>query len=245
MVQSGEWNDIQNRQTLVRDNRQPFPIGDLEYGQLVQNKKALITRAGFDSLPTLRQLAYQGADILTALTLDGCGFESADADQNDRVTGQTSFANTTPTFLLRVPRGTVCIPTLVALGQTGTVAGGAIDIIIEKDNVERYNTGGTSEKVFNSRTDLAEQGDATQNKCTLISTATALAGYGTRLMGKTVGADVDTAEGVDTEYLWTPAGGPDILIGPAAFLVYTYAGTTGPTWYWNIKWLEFPIARLG
>lgn len=223
--------------------RQPHPIGDIEYGQYVQTRRPIQTQVSYNQPPSLRQLAYGGADILTALTLEGLSFESSDADQNDLVTGQTSFADTTPTFLLKVPRGTVAIPTLVSLGQTGTVAGAAISIIVEKDNVDRYASGGTSEKVFNSRTDLGEIG--TQNKCLLYSGATAAAGYGIRLMGKTVGADVDTAEGVDTEYLWTPAGGPDLLIGPAAFLVYTYAGTTGPTWFWTFKWLEFPVARLG
>ncbi len=43
------------------------------------------------------------ADISWRLAIEGRFFYASDADQNDYVTGQTSFANTTPTFLLENP----------------------------------------------------------------------------------------------------------------------------------------------
>lgn len=176
----------------------------------------------------------EGMDWASRMALAGRVFYGSDADQNDLVTGQTSFAATTPTIMIDVPSGTTCVPLMVSLTQTGSVAGGAIDVIIEIDNADRYNTGGTSETVLGSRTTGAET-----NACTLYTGATANSGYGARIYGITIGQDVSPAEGAPNEVLWTPSGGYDFLVGPAGFLVYTYAGSTGPTWFWTVKWAEF------
>lgn len=169
-------------------------------------------------------------------------FYASDADQNDVVTGQTSFANTTPTFLLDVPTGQTAIPLMVNLYQTGTVAGGAIDIILEIDNADRYNTGGTSETVLCSRTTGGDLGGTLPTGLALYSGATANAGYGIRLDAATIAQDVDPAvtETAQRKYLWTPHAGLDYVVGPGAFAVYTYAGTTGPTWFWTIKFAVIP-----
>lgn len=187
----------------------------------------------------IREFARRSGDLGLYLAVDGRVFLASDADQNDTVTGQTSFADTTPTFTLRVPAGTVCFPLMVSLGQTGTVAGDAISVIIEMDNEDRYASGGTSEGVINTRT-----GSANTNKCTLYSGATLSAGAGKRLYGVTVGQDVSPAEGISNEILWTPTSTPEPLVGPASLNVYTYAGTTGPTWFWSFKWAEFPASWL-
>ena len=184
----------------------------------------------------ISQLAMNGGDLGLLLASQGRIYTASDADQNDLVTGQTSFAATTPTFMIDVPSGTTIVPLLVSLGQTGTVAGGAVSVIIELDNADRYNTGGTAETVFNNKT----AGGVFTNNSTLYSGATAESGYGVRVFGVTVGADVEPAEGISNEVLWTPTSTPEFLVGPAAFLVYTYAATTGPTWFWTIKWAEFP-----
>lgn len=189
--------------------------------------------------PTIRELLTRNIDVAAWLAAEGRAFYASDADQNDLVTAQTSFADTTPTFMLRVPSGTTCIPLLASLGQTGTVAGDTISAIVEIDNIDRYSTGGTTETVFNSRTY-----GSIANKCTLLTGATALTGYGIRVMGINVAQDVAPAEGISNEVIWTPSG-PDFLVGPATFLVYTYAATTAPTWFWTFKWVEFPTARLG
>jgi hypothetical protein len=187
----------------------------------------------------LSSLARNGIDLASFLAAEGRVFYASDADQNDLVTGQTSFAATTPTFIIDVPTDTVVVPLMVSLNQTGVVAGGAVDIILEIDNADRYASGGTAETVLGSRTT-----GAVTNAATLYSGATANAGYGVRINGVTVGQDVSTAEGVVNEYLWTPSGGYDFVVGPGGFLVYTYAGTTGPTWFWSIKWGEFPSSWL-
>lgn len=174
--------------------------------------------------------------------LQGYAFYASDADQNDVVTGQTSFANTTPTFLLLNPNASarVCIPLFFTLNQTGSVAGGDVQIVTEIDEANRYSTGGTSETVLSSRPRSGRK-----NECLLYTGATALAGYGVRVDGITTGPDVSPAEGALQQYLWTPTSGIDILDPGSTMLCYTYAGTTGPTWFWTWKWLEIPVRELG
>lgn len=177
------------------------------------------------------------ADLLWKLGNSGRVFIASDAAQGDMVTGQTSFAATTPTFLLKVPAGKVVVPLFVNLAQSGTVAGGAVDVLIEIDKIERYSTSGTLEKSFNPR----RSNNASKSK--LYSGATALAGYGIRVWGATIGQDVSAAEGAVQGPYWKPEI-PYFIEGPGALLVYTYAGVTGPTWLWSIGYAEFDQDEL-
>lgn len=217
---------------VVASLAEPYPV------QVVSQSASAVVEPDVGAL-TVKQMIARNINWFDVLTAEGRTFYAADADQDDKVTGQTSFANTTPTFMLRVPAGTVCVPLLVALGQSGTVAGDAISVIIESDNADRYSSGGTAETVYSART-----GGTVSNAVTAYSTATASAGYGTRVMGVTVAQDVAPAEGISNEIIWTPSG-PDYLVGPASFLVYTFAASTAPTWFWTLKWLEFPATRFG
>ena len=177
---------------------------------------------------------FANLGLVEKLTLAGCLFVASDADENDLVTGQTSYAATTPTWLLDVPKGTTAIPLYVNLAQGGSVAGGDVNIHISIDNVARF-TSGTAEKAFNFRRKTP--------KCGLYSTVTAAAGYGINLFTATVGADISPAEGAVQGPYWA-AEVPHFIEGPGAFMVYTYAGTTGPSWGWSIGWLELPTASL-
>ena len=174
------------------------------------------------------------ADLMWRLAADGRLFFASDADENDLVTGQTSFAATTPTFILRVPTGTVCVPMAIDLSQTGTVAGGDIGIIAFIDpDTDRWASGGTSETVT-----APSKEPLRTPACTLYTGATAAAfSNGGRIWGATVAADVSPAEGAVQGPFWRPAM-PYRLVGPASLLVYTYAATTGPTWFWSFHWAE-------
>ena len=182
--------------------------------------------------PSFRGVGYS-ADYIWRLAQEGRLFIASDASSDALVLGQTSFANTTPTFLLQVPAGTHALPLFVNLAQAGSVAGGVIDVIMEIDNVDRFSTGGIAEKVFNPR-----QSRSIGNRCTLHSGATANAGYGMRVWGSQVGADIDAAEGAVQGPFWRPEL-PYFLEGPASFLIFTFAGATGPSWYWSIGWAEW------
>jgi len=174
--------------------------------------------------------------------MEGRVYISSDADQNDLVTGQGSYADTTPTLMLGVPEGVAAIPLGVFLSQDGTVAGGEILVHIEIDHVVRYASGGTSEAVLSSRTDMP-----IPNACRLYSGATAAAGYGILVFGGNFVEDVvpAVADNINWhQFLWTPTV-PMFLVGPAALLIYTYsAAGAGPSYYWNVKWAEIPSSDL-
>lgn len=163
---------------------------------------------------------------------------ASDADQNDTVLGQTSFANTTPTFLLNVPSGSCAIPLFVQLTQAGTVAGDYIEVIVEADDIAAYSSGGTSETLYYFR-----NGAGFATSCAVYSGATATAGYGIPLLHTRLAEDVDpaSADAAQRELIWRPEH-PYILVGPAALKVFTYAASTGPTWLWSIGFLDIPAA---
>lgn len=210
--------------------RLDYPVGDKEFGQVVQLSDALRpipVRGGGAPVGTI--------DFLWKASYEGKVWVAGDADQNDVVTGQTSFAATTPTFMIDVPSGITCVPLFVDLMQTGTVAGGDIELLFEIDRIKRYSSGGTAEKAFNPQFKTA--------KCVLYSGATALTGYGMTLSRYDLAPDVSPAEGAVNKPFWTPPY-PVILRGPASFLIYSSAGTTGPTWFWNVGWMELTEAEL-
>lgn len=181
------------------------------------------------------------ADVSWRLSLEGRMFYASDADQNDYVTGQTSFANTTPTFILQNPAasGVLCVPLFYCLTQAGSVAGGDINIDTEIRNSDAYASSGTDEKVANAR---PKHGRKAQ--CHLWSGATATAGYGIAIAHATLAADISPAEGIINEYLWTPVSGIDILDPGTCLQVFTYAAVTGPTFGWVFKWAEIDPANF-
>lgn len=182
------------------------------------------------------------ADFAWQLALDGCVFVAADGDQDDRVTGQTSFANTTPTFLLHNPANStaIALPFYYHLAQTGTVAGGDIRVETEIVHPSAYASGGTLERVRNLRIGMASR---PTNKCQLYSNPTATAGYGIAVGHVTLGPDVSPAEGAVNIYEWrAPVG---MILDPNTSLnVFTYAATTAPTWGWHFVWAEMPLEML-
>lgn len=184
-------------------------------------------------------------DLAHKIAISGRKFYASDADENDKVTGATSFSLTTPTFLLRNPAdsGVVCIPLFFTLNQSGTVAGGAVDIIAFLDVSDRWSSGGTNERVISARPK-----SGTKNKCQLRTGATATTPAdttGIRMDGITTGQDVSPAEGALQQYLWTPTSVMDLLDPGTSMLIYTYADTTGPTWWWSFSWAEVPPEWLG
>ena len=183
-------------------------------------------------------------------------FRATPAALDTMALGATSFATTTPTIVLYLPADTVenglqmcMIPLEVRIAQTGTVAGAAVNVVIEADNANRYTSGGTAATRNNVR---PQHGRTSQGLVRFSVSADAIVAtdaVGTRLAGYTIGQDVSPAEGAVQEVVWTPESGIEPLECTASlgstFLVYTYAGTTGPTVWWSIKWAEFPAVWLG
>ena len=195
-------------------------------------------------------------DAFGYLSSKGYMYRFSGAALNTTATGATSFATTTPTFLLHVKAGVqwAVIPAEIRLFQAGTVAGGAVTVLIEVDNANRYTSGGTALLAQNCKTDgptlasrLAAAGDIAAYD-TNSSAITATDAVGIRLAGYLLGQDVSPAEGAVNEVVWTPQAGIDILAPTAtlgaSLLVNTSAGTTGPTWFYSLKAAVVPLAWL-
>lgn len=186
----------------------------------------------------------------------GYMFRFSGAALNTTATGATSFATTTPTFLLAVDAGTnfAVIPAEARLFQAGTVAGGAVSIYMEIDNADRYTSGGTALLSQNCKTDgptlatLVGSSTAIAMYDTNSSAITATNAVGIRTFGALLGQDVSPAEGAVNEIVWTPQAGVDILAPTASlgasWLINTWAGTTGPTWLYSFKAAVVPLDWL-
>ena len=80
------------------------------------------------------------------LAAEGYMYRFSGATLNTTATGATSFATTTPTFCFVVDAATqyAAIPAEARLFQAGTVGGGAVSVLMEIDNADRYTSGGTA-----------------------------------------------------------------------------------------------------
>ena len=190
------------------------------------------------------------------LASQGMMYRFSGAALNTTATGATSFATTTPTFILHAKAAVqfALIPAECRLFQAGTVAGGAITYLMESDNADRYTSGGTALLAQNAKTDgptlaslLATAGDIAMYD-TNGSAIVATDAVGSRMDGALLGQDVSPAEGAVNSVVWSPVAGPDILAPTASvgasWLINTSAGTTGPTWLYSFKVAVVPLAWL-
>lgn len=195
-------------------------------------------------------------DAFGYLAAEGYMYRFSGAALNTTATGPTSFATTTPTFLLHVKAAVqfAVIPAEVRLFQAGSVAGGAVTVLIETDNANRYTSGGTALLSQNVKTNgptlasrLAAAGDIAAYD-TNGSAITATDAVGIRLYGALLGQDVSPAEGAVNEVIWTPQAGVDVLAPTAtlgaSLVVNTFAANTGPTWFYSIKAAVVPLGWL-
>ena len=146
------------------------------------------------------------------------------------ITGATGYVATTPTFML-YNTGTSTNDVILGsiwLSQVGTVAGGFIDIVVMIDSVNRYASGGTAVVPQNSN-----MGSAVTAGAAFRTTPTASAATATQRVvwatsaPKTLGTTtvIDFQDG--------------IRIGTTgSILIYTFAGTTGPSWAFNLEFTE-------
>ncbi len=164
---------------------------------------------------------------------------SGDAAVGDLVLGQTSFVATTPTFALHVPTGSLAVPLEVVLQQAGTVAGGAISVVVEISSaVGIYASGGIADKQV-----ALYPGSSYTTACQVYSNPTTTAGYGCQIAMWLRGMDISSAEGAPTEIVWRPAA-PIFLLGPVSLKVYTWAASTGPSWLWSFKYADLPTTLV-
>lgn len=176
------------------------------------------------------------SELMTELGQEGrIFFVSNSARQTALAVGGTSFSDTAPAFVVDVPSGTTMIPLEVVLNQGGTVAGGSITTIITLDNIARYSSGGTALTVrsarMNSRPSTAAVAYA--------NPTLAAVGQEMTLHAHLMAADVTPTVEVPFTGLFTwRASYPMFMVGPASLVIYSFAATTQPSYFFRIAWAE-------
>jgi hypothetical protein len=218
---------------------------------LVQNAPGSVarqTRGNYRTLALTPDGAVFEADYLHSLAREGRIFiASPGAALNTTSLGAaaTSFVATTPDFTLEVPSGTTCIPLRVKATQAGTVAGGAVSVIMGiQGAVERSSAGTAFANIKSTRTDAL----GVANVCTPYIAPT----VATDTVGVAVYRDIltqtvtTTRPGLADDVDWMPytQGQPIYLVGPSALKFYSFASSTAPTWFFELTWAEIPSTDL-
>ena len=206
----------------------------------------------------VRDIFRHSHNPVADLTALGYVYNLSESALNTAITGPTSFATTTPTLIVvnAAASGMTFIPLYLSLQQAGTVAGGAVSVLMEVDNANRYTSGGTACTAMNAWINgVGIPGSLTALPTGITafsvtgSAITATDAAGIRIWNSIVGQDVSPAEGVSNELVWTPpAGAPEFLSSSAtlgaSWLINTFAATTGPTWFYAMKIAAFPTSEL-
>lgn len=160
-------------------------------------------------------------------------------------TASATFSDTDPALLVDVPNGTTMVPLEIILNQAGTVGGGVIRVLITLDDKVRYTSGGIAIPKQNMRFDEPRPSICPAYEGTTDIVAAA-AGDDITLEGAYLDQDVGTAPyGTPTKIHWSAREKiAPVLVGPASLVIYTYAATTQPSWFFVIKYAEFATTEV-
>lgn len=143
------------------------------------------------------------------------------------ITGQTSYVATTPTFMLSNTSGAnVIIIRSLTLSQTGTVAGGLINVLTTLSTTNDFSSGGTAVVGQNPN-----EGSATTVAAGItFRTNPTATGTITRLLASlSVPASLGTITTIDYK--------DAVMLGntSSSWSCYTHAATTGPSWFFVLE----------
>ena len=167
--------------------------------------------------------------------LDGRAFMVSNAARETALAvGGTSFSDTAPAFILDVPSGTGVVPLEIDLRQGGSVAGGVITVLATLSDKVRRDSGGTSHTPQSMRFD-----ELNTSGCSFYTAPTANANADDiSLFSGLFAHDLDGAVGVSQVHWSARDSYAPYLVGPASLVVYTFAGSTQPSWFFTFKWAE-------
>ena len=179
-------------------------------------------------------------DWHTQLIADGSSYVVSNvARETALAVGGTSFSDTATAFLLDVPAGTTIFPTEIIMRQGGTVAGAIITVLITVDTGLRFSTGGAQQTPRNLRINATPP---KTSSCSFYTGATASANVtDTTVWAGRLIQDLDALVGGHVELSNRKQVMP-VLEGPASLVVYAFAGSTQPSWFFSIKFAEFASA---
>lgn len=160
-------------------------------------------------------------------------------------TASATFSDTDPALLVDVPNGTTMVPLEIILNTAGTVGGGVIRVLITVDNKVRYTSGGVAIPKQNMRFDEPRSSACPAYEGTTDIVA-AGAGDNITLHGAYIEDDVATTPyGTSTRMHWFARESiAPVLVGPASLVIYAYAGSTQPSFFFVIKYAEFATTEV-
>lgn len=156
----------------------------------------------------------------------------------------TTYAATTPVWMLDVAAGTTVIPLSLEARQVGTVAGGVIKVILSADRVNRYSSGGTAKTPVNLKIGGGNAATGPRASTSSVYTGATAAGVTSHIELFSSFLTMDVGASTLPGSLQTIFHWPDIneplpqLVGPASLLWHTFAGTTNATWAYRFTWIE-------
>lgn len=176
------------------------------------------------------------------LVQDGRVFQVSNATrQTALAAGGTAFGDTTPAFVVDFPTGTTGVPLEIVLNQGGTVAGATINVLITVDSAIRFSTGGAVLTVRNCRDAGPAAAASAYSNPTALALDTAISLYSC-LLAPDVSPAADSFFPTGVHYkAWE---NPYFCVGPASLVIYTFATTTQPSWFFRIVWAEIPTVSV-
>lgn len=157
---------------------------------------------------------------------DGSRWYVTNPTVNTAVTGQTSFAAGTSFMTFDTNSSTRMIPNSIILAQTGTVAGGAIGIILATDTINRISSGTTMTPVPTYRESTTTTGVTVKHTVTNL-TASSVQYFAPivipNVLSTTTTISLGDAYGIGAS---------------SSFLIYCFAATTGASLFFNVEWIE-------
>ncbi len=174
---------------------------------------------------------------IAALVWEGQVFNTCNPVLGTGITGQTSLALTLSTVQLRNLGSKAMVPLWARFVQVGSIANARIHVVSYAYDNDQYTSGTALEINCTNR----QKASASQVQGAHTATIPAL----------TVGNAVEMSSGEIFKSVTTVNTGDfhELLEAPGAFVInpggawsiYTWCGTTGPTWLFNIGWAEIEV----
>lgn len=173
--------------------------------------------------------------------MDGFAYNWSQLTPDTMITGTVGYTNTIPGLMVIVPPGVTMLP--VYLGVTREDATGTDNwIAVGFDEGDLRNSGGIDGSAINNM-----KTDGPKSKIALAKNGdTAIAMLDPGATERICFQHVDAFAHADDRgghYLieWKPRVSP-VLVGPATFFAYHYAGTTACEYAYTMQWIEIPTA---
>jgi len=176
---------------------------------------------------------------LLAMAMEGRVFNCSLASTATKMTGAVDYGATHPGICMVIPTGSTMIPVHLDV-HCQDAAGTDTSIVVMVDSGDLYASGGTAvAAVTNLRTDSPYASVVTKKYASDSAITITDPGIGETILYTYENAFADATTSPPMILDWNPMP-PPVLVGPATFLVYTYATTTAVEFGFSIQWVELP-----